>query len=263
MFDVIAEDILIETPLGQLYAKWWTPKGSDARIAPIVLLHDSLGSVALWRDFPHRLASATGRTVVAYDRLGFGRSAHYPGKLPFDFTNREPLAGFSHLRDRLNLDRFVVLGHSAGGGIAVACAAQYGEACQALITIAAVVFVEDITLEGVGRARLTYAQPGQLDRLKKYHGDKAAWVLSAWIDTWLDPSFSDWTLDDALARVSCPVLVMHGALDEFGSAAHPRRIAELTGARQVIFEDCGHVPHREKPDDVLRLTAEWLAGLTT
>jgi len=261
MTDTETDETSIDTDAGPLYAKRWTPRASSGTEVPIVLVHDSLGCVTLWRDFPERLAIATGHPVIAYDRLGFGRSAPYPGILPHDFTTLEALTGFRSVREHFDLDRFAVLGHSAGGDIAVACSAAYRDACCALITIAAVVFVEDVTLAGVARARAAYARPGQLDRLKKYHGDKAAWVLSAWIDTWLSPEFAEWTLDDALNRVRCPVLPIHGALDEFGSIAHPQRIAALTGAAPVILEQCGHVPHREQADAVLALVAGWLAGI--
>ncbi len=261
MADTETDETSIDTDAGQLYAKRWTPLACPRTGVPIVLIHDSLGCVRLWRDFPERLALATGRPVIAYDRLGFGRSAPYPGVLPHDFTTLEALTGFCSVREHFGLDRFAVLGHSAGGDIAAACAATYRDACYALITIAAVVFVEDVTLAGVAQARAAYAQPGQLDRLKKYHGDKAAWVLSAWVDTWLSPKFAGWTLDDALGQVRCPILPIHGALDEFGSIAHPQRIAGLTGATPVILEQCGHVPHREQANTVLDLVAEWLAGV--
>ncbi|MEX5438485.1 alpha/beta fold hydrolase, partial [Enterobacter hormaechei] len=96
--------------------------------------------------------------------------------------------------------------------------------------------------------------------LKKYHGDKAAWVLSAWVDTWLSPAFSHWNLDDTLRRVQCPVLALHGEEDEYGSTAHPAIIARLAGGRQALLENCGHVPHREQPHIVLDLTSQWLRG---
>jgi pimeloyl-ACP methyl ester carboxylesterase len=215
--------------------------------------------VELWRDFPARLAETTGRSIIAYDRLGFGRSAPHPGRLSRHFVHDEARSGFQHLREALALERFVAFGHSVGGGMAIACAATHGDACQALITESAQAFVEDRTVAGILEARAVFAQPGQLERLARYHGDKAAWVLSAWIDTWLDPSFADWNLDEDLRRVRCPVLALHGDHDEFGSARHPERIAALTGGRCLVLADCGHVPHREHASHVLDEVASALA----
>lgn len=251
----------IDTEQGQLYAKRWQPAGEDAqRLAPIVLLHDSLGCVELWRDFPSRLAQASGREVIAYDRPGFGRSDPYPGKIDDAFIHDEAQRGFSALRRALRIEAFVAFGHSVGGGMAIGCAARFGDDCRGLITESAQAFVEDRTLEGVRAAQLAFAQPGQIERLHKYHGDKAAWVLSAWIDTWLAPSFAHWNLDDAIARVHCRNLIIHGEQDEFGSTLHPQRIAQLSPgpSRLQILAQCGHVPHREAADEVLATVVDWL-----
>ena len=255
---ITSEDFFIPTGQGRLFARRWTPGTHQKGTAPIVLLHDSLGCVELWRDFPERLALAAERTVIAYDRLGFGRSDPHPGTLDLGFIGAEADGGFRHLRDNLALDRFVAMGHSVGGGMAIACAARYGRHCQGLITVAAQVFAEERTLAGIREARHSFAQPGQLDRLMKYHGDKAAWVLSAWVDNWLAPGFADWNLDAELRRVDCPVLALHGDQDEYGSTAHAERIAKFTRERAVILADCGHVPQREKPQQVLTLISDWL-----
>lgn len=165
----------IDTEHGQLFAQSWTP--SEACGAPIVLLHDSLGCVALWRDFPVRLAQASGRRVIAYDRLGFGRSAAYSGKLPPSFIEDEAHGSFRALCQQLDLSQFVLLGHSVGGGMAVGCAAVYAEACRGLITESAQAFVDTATLDGIRVAERQFAMPGQLERLQRYHAAKAEWVL--------------------------------------------------------------------------------------
>jgi len=248
----------IDTPDGQLFAQNWGAE--DAQGAPIVLLHDSLGCVALWRDFPEQLARATSRQVIAYDRLGFGRSAAHPGVLTPGFVEDEARGGFHAVCQHFDLNEFVVFGHSVGGGMAIGCAAAYPERCQAVISESAQAFVEAVTLAGIREAERQFAMPGQLERLQKYHADKAVWVLQAWIGTWLAEAFSDWTLDAQLNRVGCPVLALHGDRDEYGSTRHPERIAaQVSGPVSLhIFTDCGHVPHREFPDAVLEQLSSFL-----
>ncbi|KWF91106.1 alpha/beta hydrolase [Burkholderia cepacia] len=281
MTDIPIEETTVETPQGRLFVKRWrggpvqravgagepaasepaTPEPAAPKpAAPIVLLHDSLGCVDLWRDFPAQLASVTQRDVIAYDRLGFGRSDRHPGKLGTTFVRDEADHAFAALLDQLDVDAFVALGHSVGGGMAVGCAAAYPARCRALVTIAAQAFVEDRTLAGIRDAGQQFDEPGQLDRLARYHGDKAEWVLRAWVDTWLSPAFRHWSLDDELPRVQCATLAIHGEDDEYGSDVHPKRIAARVAgpSSYLLLGRCGHMPHRERTDDVLAAIATFL-----
>jgi pimeloyl-ACP methyl ester carboxylesterase len=252
----------IDTERGRLFAKAWMPSGASVGTeAAFVLFHDSLGCVELWRDFPEKLAATTQRAVVAYDRLGFGRSDPYLGLLPSHFIRDEATMNIPRLREQLGLGPIIPFGHSVGGGMAVTTAAHHPESCVALITESAQAFVEDRTLEGIRAAKVAFREPGQIERLERYHGSKARWVLDAWIETWLTPAFEHWTLDEDLERVRCPTLALHGDQDEFGSERHPERIARLTPgpSAPVILTDCGHVPHREQPERVLHELMQFLA----
>lgn len=258
---VTAQDHWIRHPQGKLFARSWTPQRAQEPASPIVLLHDSLGCVELWRDFPALLAAATGRRVVAYDRLGFGRSDPRADRPSVDFVAQEAADYFPAVREQLGLDRFVALGHSVGGGMAIHCAAAFGAACESLVTVAAQVFAEDRTLEGIRAAREQFKDPAQVQRLARYHGERTAWVLDAWIGNWLHPDFADWNVLDVLPRVKCPVLALHGELDEYGSTRHPRLIGERCGgpSRVEVLPETGHVPHRERGELVLGLVAGFLA----
>ncbi|MPV69741.1 alpha/beta fold hydrolase [Burkholderia sp. BE17] len=266
MTDSLTEETIVETPQGRLFAKRWRARpvqdaaGASGPAAPIILLHDSLGCVDLWRDFPALLANATQRDVIAYDRLGFGRSDRHPGKLGTTFVRDEAGHAFEAVLEQLGVDAFVAFGHSVGGGMAVGCAAVHPERCRALVTVAAQAFVEDRTLAGIRDAALQFDEPGQLDRLARYHGDKAGWVLRAWVDTWLSPAFRDWNLDDELPRVQCATLAIHGEDDEYGSDVHPKRIAARVAGPSsfLLLAGCGHMPHRERTDDVLAAVAAFL-----
>ena len=255
-------DIFIHAPGGRRFVRIWGDLG--AALAPMILLHDSLGSVELWRDFPGRLAGATGRAVIAYDRLGFGRSDAYQGALDADFIREEARSSLPALQARLGIGRLILFGHSVGGGMSVCAGAALPDSVVAIITESAQAFVEERTLAGIREAEAGFAKPGQMERLARYHGDKARWVLEAWTNTWLSPRFADWTLDAELRRLRCPVLALHGDRDEYGSRQHPERIGSLPpgGGEVVIFEDCGHVPHREKPELVLQAVAGFVARLS-
>lgn len=258
MATVDTQDRWVNTDRGQLFTRSWDPTTATAPRAPLILQHDSLGCIALWRDFPAQLAIATGHPVVAYDRLGFGRSDPHPSHLGVNLVDEAVRRDLPFVLDALEITQFIAFGHSIGGAMSIACAAVYPEACIALMTESAQVFAEPHTLEGIRQAKISFAQPGQLDRLKKYHGDKAVWVLDAWIETWLSPRFADWDLSVYLRDVRCPVLSLHGDQDEYGSLEHPRRIGALTGATCVTMEGGGHVPHREKPEWVTQTIDDWL-----
>ena len=235
-------------PHGPLFVSVWP---GDPEQTPLLLLHDSLGAVSLWRDFPKQLAARTGRQVVAYDRAGFGRSVVRNAHIASDFIMAEAHEGILPVLDTLDIQKVVLLGHSVGGGMALSAASILEERVAGVVTLSGQAFVEDRTLQGVRDAKVTFAQEGQVERLSKYHGERAKWVLSAWIDTWLDPSFADWSLDEPLRQIKVPVLAMHGAEDEFGSLKHPEMIAGLTGGRCKVFEGVGHMPHKEATEEVL------------
>ena len=258
---IAARDQWIDHPRGRLFARRWIPQGAPGA-SPIVLMHDSLGCVELWRDLPAALSQATGREVIAYDRLGFGRSDARTGRISLDFVREEAADYFPVICEQLGVRACVAMGHSVGGGMAIQCAAQYPDRCDALVTIAAQIFAQDHTLRGISAAREQFRDPGQLERLARYHGDKARWVVDAWTDTWLDPGFAAWSLVDVLPRVRCPVLAMHGELDEYGTTLHPELMARHCAGpvQRAILSGMGHMPHREQPGLVLRRVADFLAA---
>jgi pimeloyl-ACP methyl ester carboxylesterase len=137
--------------------------------------------------------------------------------------------------------------------MAIATAAHLTDRCAAVITESAQSFVEDRTTAGVRAAETDFKRPGQFERLAKYHGAKARWVIDSWIKTWLSPSFSDWCLDEELPHVAVPSLALHGSNDEYGSIEHANRISRLASgpSRTSIIEGCGHIPHREETTRVL------------
>ena len=255
--NMIISDHSIDAGNQTLFARRWQPVATPPTSSAILLFHDSLGCVELWRSFPKKLAATTGLPVIAYDRLGFGRSDARAGKLELDFIENEAASFLPILQKRLGFSRFMACGHSIGGAMAVEAAAQFPEQCRAVVTMGAQAFVEDRTLLGIQAAKETFSEDSNMARLQKYHGDKAAWVVDAWVETWLNPAFAGWTLDKAIALVCCPVLAIHGERDEYGSPAHPRRIAGR-GGEFALLPNVGHVPHRENGALVLELITRFL-----
>jgi len=254
-----SEDRWIATLRGRIFARMWRPRIETGQ-APIILFHDSLGCIEIWRSFPKELAQASGRVVIAYDRLGFGRSDRRSDRLDFNFVGEEAESVVPQLREQLGFDRFIAFGHSVGGGMAAHCAALHGETCDALVTESAQAFVEDRTREGILEAKAQFAQAEVFEKLRRFHGDKARWVLDAWIDTWLSPDFADWSLAGVLPQVTCPVLIIHGDEDEYGSTRHPEIIARgVRGPSELaIMSGAKHIPHREREREVAERVAAFL-----
>lgn len=257
--EIDSQDFFVGVPGGRVYVKQWRPAGAGN--TPIVLLHDSLGCVGLWRDFPAQLAAVTQRPVMAYDRLGFGRSSVRTQPPGLDFIDVEARHHWPALVEALALDRYVLMGHSVGGGMAVVIASLAGQQCVAVVSESAQAFVEQRTRDGIRAAQDDFADPAQFARLQRWHGQRAQWVLNAWTDVWLDPAFADWSLGYCLGDVSSPVLAIHGGRDEFGSPAFARFITDNSGgpATLALLPACGHVPHRDKPDVVLQRVNDFLA----
>jgi len=251
MVKVMTKESKVEISEGYLYIKEWIPAQLSSEV-PIVMLHDSLGCVKLWKGFPELLASKLSRHIITYDRLGFGQSAIRKVLPSINFIKEEATVFFPIIKKHCSIQKYILLGHSVGGGMSLNIAA-IDKHCMAVISIAAQAFVEDRTLKGIIDAKEMFKKSGQIERLKKWHGDKAQWVLNAWTGVWLSPEFSQWNLGYCIKDVTCPVLVIHGENDEYGSNAFPDYIADNVSsvATKNILKGCGHIPQHEKTNEVI------------
>lgn len=266
MTDVAQTDFALDFSGDTIFARRWIPVEVDTTHAtPLILIHDSLGCVELWRDFPAALVQHTGRPVIAYDRLGFGKSSALNTLPGPDFILDEANQMLPFVREKLRISEFAVLGHSVGGAMALLSAAQAKDLCEAAISESAQASIEERTIFGIRNARAQFDDPVQFARLKRWHGDKARWVLDAWTKIWTSDKYASWTITPYLPQVKCPVLAIHGDNDEYGSVRFPEEICKHVGgpARMEILEGVGHVPHREKPDVVLQLVTRFLDDAAT
>jgi len=253
MTDIRIKEFTVVVPGGHIYVKQWCPR-HKLRNSVLILLHDSLGSIAQWRDFPAKLAKRLSCRVIAYDRLGFGLSSPRNELPSVRFVEEEALVYFPFLKASLAIDQYMLLGHSVGGGMAINIAAIDSD-CNGLVTLSAQSHVEEMTLVGIQKAKKMFAKPEQIAKLKRWHQEKAPWVIRAWTERWLSREFRQWNLKKCIANVYCPVLVIHGDQDEYGSNAFPEFISANTSgsARKIILKDCGHAPHKEKTEVVIDL----------
>ncbi len=234
----------------------WVGEGA----LPLVFLHEGLGSRAMWRDFPARLAGAMGMRGLVYSRPGYGRSTPRARDERWepDFMHRQAHAVLPALLDVLGVREPAWLyGHSDGGSIALLFAARFPERTAGVIAAAPHIFVEDVSVESIERTRATYLETDLRERLARYHDDvdSAFW---GWNDAWLNPPFRAWSIEEEIGTIAAPVLAVQGREDEYGTLAQVRGIAARVARCRVLeLADCGHSPHRDQPEAVIRAAVEF------
>ena len=232
--------------------------GDPAR-RPLVLLHEGLGSVALWRDFPQRLQAATGRRVLAFSRFGHRRSEPPPAPRTPAFFHEEALDVLPELLAQLDAAEPLLVGHSDGGSIALIHAGRHPVAGLALL--APHVVVEEVTVEAIRQTRAAYVDDGLRDRMARHHDDPDA-AFWGWCDVWLDPAFRSWSLESDAERVDAPTLLIQGADDPYGTLDQLERIeARVRGPVERLVVPGGHSPHLEQPDAVVAAIAAFAGRL--
>ena len=226
----------------------------------LILLHEGLGSIALWRDFPAKLARATGCPAVVYSRWGYGHSDPLAGPRGVDYMHREALETLPELRAQLGLDDAILIGHSDGASIALIHAGSGRWPVRALVLEAPHVFVEDVSITSIAAARTAYETTDLRQRLARHHADVDS-AFRGWNDIWLNADFRTWNIEDALPGVRWPVLAIQGADDEYGTLAQldatERGVAGPL--ERLVLPHCKHSPHRDQEELVLAAMARFIA----
>lgn len=244
----------------QIECRWWEPNRGEMNPAhlPIVLLHEGLGSVSGWRDFPEALATATRRRVFAFSRWGHGQSDPPREPHSIDFMHDEARQ-LPAILAAAGIERAILFGHSDGASIALIAAAEHPELAEAIVLEAPHVFVEDISIESIERITADYRTTALPERLARHHRHVDT-VFHGWSDVWLHPDFRDWNLEGFLPRISCPLLLIQCEDDQYGTLRQVHAIArQVSGpVETLILQDCGHSPHRDQREQVLTRVATFV-----
>ena len=235
---------------------WIGPERSDRPV--IVMLHEGLGSISLWKDFPQHLAEVTECRVLVYSRYGHGDSSKLMEKRPVSFMHHEGEVVLPELLEKMGLARPILLGHSDGGSIALIFAGKYPERPHALILEAPHVFVEDLSVASIAQAKVNYLTTDLRQKLARHHAhvDATFW---GWNDVWLDPDFRPWNIEAYLPAIRCPVLCIQGEADEYGTSAQVQAVkARVPQSEILMLPNCKHSPHRDQPEATLARMVEFV-----
>ena len=243
----------------RIECEWIAPERSDAPL--VVFLHEGLGSVAMWKDFPAQLCAAGGFRGLVFSRPGYGRSTPRDADETWDvdFMHRQAHEVLPPLFAALGIDEAPWLfGHSDGGSIALLHAARFPAKVAGLVVLAPHIFVEDKTVANIEIARSAYLDTDLPQKLGRYHDDpdSAFW---GWNRIWLHPPFRDWNIEAELEGIRCPVLAIQGVDDAYGTLQQIRGIASRVPPTQLLeLPDCGHSPHRDQPQAVIDATVSFI-----
>jgi pimeloyl-ACP methyl ester carboxylesterase len=238
------------------------PSAHPRQEAPaMVFLHEGLGSVSMWRDFPQRVADATGCEAVLYSRYGYGRSDPITTPRSTRYLHDEALVVLPELLDRLGIDRPILFGHSDGASIALIHAGGTQRALAGIIAMAPHVMVEDIAISNIEVAKTAYETTDLRQRLGRYHANVDS-AFRGWNDAWLHPDFRSWNIEEYLPSIVVPILAIQGEDDEYATMEQIDRIdRQARDVNLLKLADCRHSPHKDQPEAVIGAVAGFVAGI--
>ena len=231
-----------------------TPAKNDTK-PTLVLLHEGLGCIAMWKDFPRQLARSSGCPVLSYSRAGYGGSDPCPLPRPLNFMHDEGLKVLPEILTLANIKRTLLIGHSDGASISLISAGGLAdERIAGVILMAPHVFVEELTLSSIREAKTAFETTDLRERLARYHGDNVDCAFWGWNRAWLDEDFVDWNLEAFVPQIKVPVQLIQGTQDQYGTIQQLNKISAglPNGAKLTLLPDCGHSPFHDQPTMTLR-----------
>jgi pimeloyl-ACP methyl ester carboxylesterase len=247
------------TAAGHALAYEWI--GEATGKAPLVFLHEGLGSIRQWRDFPAKVAAATGRQALVYDRYGYGDSdVLQEEKRTVRFMHDEALVALPELFSKLKVENPILIGHSDGASISLIHAGA-GHAVRGVVAMAPHVFIEPLCLKSIDKAAEAFEKTEFGVKLARYHRD-ARKTFYGWADVWLDPGFKGWDIRGKyLTGIRCPVLGIQGFDDVYGTMAQLDELKKFSKAQLLKLEQCGHAPFKDQPDRTLAAIVDFVEKL--
>ncbi len=239
---------------------WFRPDSSAPDAPVLVLLHEGLGSLGLWKQFPGLLAQATRCPVLAYSRYGYGKSDRLTAPRAVDYMHREALGVLPDVLAQLGIDNPILVGHSDGASIALIHAGAGGLPVRGVVAMAPHVFVEDITVASIAEAKVAFETTDLPQKLGRYHDDAVS-TFRGWNDIWLHPDFRRWNIEEVLADIRCPVLLIQGKDDQYGTLLQVEAIArQVSGPVETrVLPECAHSPHVDQKQATLDAIAAFVA----
>lgn len=226
----------------------------------LVMLHEGLGSVSMWREFPEQLARATGCRTLVYSRHGYGSSSPLDAPRRVEYMHEEAYV-LPEILERLGIRRPVLFGHSDGASIALIQAASPESEVAGIIALAPHIKVEDLTVCSIAAAKTAYLETDLRARLSRHHADVDS-TFWGWNRVWLDPAFRSWNIEALLPSIRCPILAIQGEDDEYGTMEQIASIARAApDSRLLAVPACRHSPHRDQPQAVLAAAQEFVADI--
>lgn len=232
----------------------------DPAAHALVFLHEGLGSVSLWRDFPARVAGVTGLSALVFSRAGYGGSSPVALPRPLDYLEREARDVLPRVLDAAGITSAILIGHSDGGSIALVSSALDVGRIKGVVAMAPHTFVEDICVAAIAQVTIAYESGELRPRLQRHHGANVDCAFWGWNRTWLDPAYRAMDLRPYLPRIQVPVLVIQGEDDEYASLAQVDEVVHgVSGPVQtLVLPQCGHSPHRDQADAVVGAIGEFM-----
>jgi pimeloyl-ACP methyl ester carboxylesterase len=252
----------IQTITGRIHVKRISPDTEKKNGGlTLTFLHEGLGCIEMWHDFPEAMVKVTGLDAVVFDRYGYGKSSKLSsGKADSGYLDREAFKHLPEILEICSIKNPFFIGHSDGGTIALLYASRYPEKVSGLVSESAHTFVDTLTTKGISNALKSFETSGLREKLFKYHKDNTDFSFYRWANTWLSSKHLNWDITDQLKKIVCPVLTIQGEKDNYGTYAQPDSITQnVSGiSEQLMIEDCFHVPHHEKRNIVVDTIAAFI-----
>jgi len=244
-----------------LESVWHGPAPEDA--PTLIFLHEGLGSVSMWKDFPQKLSQQTGCGALVYSRFGYGKSEKCELPRSLNFMHEEGLQVLPEILAECRVQQYILVGHSDGASIALIHAgSDSADKLLGMVNEAPHVFCESLTISSIQKLREHFNSGNLRERLKKHHKDIDL-TFNGWADVWLNPEFTNWNIESSLPRIKVPQLIIQGNDDEYGTSAQVEAIVRQSGGsvETCFLENCGHSPHRDQQSQTLKVMTEFVRNL--